>query len=287
MEDHAGVLAGSDESFVGVEAVGHALLELGEGEVFCPDGGHFESPGVDGAVLFLGEDGLDAGGRAVGAAVGTREFGKEEIPHGGDDGGLDEANRVFVLGDERVDEVDGALGIPAFDGARDFPNDAFVTDGDHESDILDGDFTAGVAEVKVEFLDFVGDLAGFRTGALDEELECFALKGEFFFECDAGHDAGDLFLPAFLGDVNFVVGLVFRVFLGPFAEAADAIDAGGTQEKVDAIREVVLEDFEEVFDPGDGTFGFAGAVGPKEIGPFEPDDLIRGEEAESLQGLNG
>lgn len=69
VEDHAGVLAGGDEGFVGVEAVGHGLLELGEGEVARAGGGHFEAPGVDGAVFLFWEDGLDAGGGAVGAAV--------------------------------------------------------------------------------------------------------------------------------------------------------------------------------------------------------------------------
>lgn len=162
-----------------------------------------------------------------------------------------------------------------------------MADRDHEGDVLDGDFAAFFSQIEVEFVDLVGDLAGFRASTLDEELESFALECEFFVTGDAGHDAGDLFFPTFLGDVNLVVGLVFGVFLGPFAKAADAVDSGGAEEEVDAIGEVVLEDFQKVFDAGEGALGFAGAVGAEEIGPFEPDHLIGREKAEGLQGLDG
>lgn len=117
MEDHARVLSGGHKCLVGVEAVAHALLKLGEREIFGSDGGHFKSPGVDGAVFFLGEDGLNAGRGAVGAAEGSGELGEEEVADRWDDGGLDEAHGVLVFGDEGVDEVDGSFGVAFFNGA--------------------------------------------------------------------------------------------------------------------------------------------------------------------------
>jgi hypothetical protein len=53
-----------------------------------------------------------------------------------------------------------------------------VAHRNHQGDIVDRDFPAAVAEIEVDLVDFVGDLAGLGTGPLDEELESLTLDAE-------------------------------------------------------------------------------------------------------------
>ena len=161
-----------------------------------------------------------------------------------------------------------------------------MTDGDHEGDVFDGDVTA-VAEVEVELIELVGDLSAVGSGALDEELESFVFEGEFFFTSNAFDDGGDLFFPAFFGDVDFVEGAEVGGFFSPFSKAAHAVHGSGAEEEFDAGREALLEDFEEVFDSGEGALCLARAVGSKEGGAFEPDDFFAAKEANGLEGFDG
>ena len=140
----------------------------------------------------------------------------------------------------RPTAFDGAFGIALFDGAGDLPNDALVAHRDHERDVFDGDFASVGPKVEVEFVDLIANLAGFGSSPLDEELERLSLDGEPFLTGNAGDNAGDLFFPAFLRDIDLVEGAVVGAFFGPFPESADAIDASGAQKKGDFTREVVL-----------------------------------------------
>ena len=103
-----------------------------------------------------------------------------------------------------------------------------MTYRNHEGDIIDRDFPAAVTQVKVDLVDFVGDLPGLRSGSLDEELKSLSLNGESFLAGDSLDDASDLFFPAFLGDVDLIERLVARIFLRPFPKAPDSIDSSGT-----------------------------------------------------------
>lgn len=287
MEDHAGVLRGGDEGFVGIETMPHPLLKLIEGESPRCRGGHFETPGVDGAVFLFREGGDDSFGCPVERAVGFGQLCEKEIPDGGDDGGFDEADGAFVFEEEGVDELDGAVGVALFDGPGDFPDHALVAHRDHKGDVFHRHFPSFFSEVEVEFLDFVGDLAGFGPGTLYEERERLSFECQALVFGDAADFERNLFFPAFFRDVDLVVGSEVGVGLEPFSKSAHAVDGAAAEEEDDAGREAGLEGFEEVFGPGDGAFGFAGAVGAEEVGGLEPDDLVTPEEADGLKGFDG
>jgi hypothetical protein len=88
-------------------------------------------------------------------------------------------------------------------------------------------------------------------------------------------DARDLFLPALLGDVDLIEGLVARVLFGPFPKAPDSIDPGGTEKEIDLVRQVVLEDLKKVFDAR-LTARSASLVRsvPKKLAPFSQTTLL-------------
>ena len=91
------------------------------------------------------------------------------------------------------------------------------------------------------------------------------MNAQAFLTSDSFDNSCNLFFPAFFRDVNFIEGLIACIFFSPFTEPTNPIDSSGAEEKINTLRQLVLKNFEQIFDTGDSAFCFAGAVGAKEI----------------------
>ena len=98
-----------------------------------------------------------------------------------------------------------------------------------------------------------------------EELKSLSLNSQAFFASDSFDNSRNLFLPAFFRDVNSIEGLIVCIFFGPFPKPPNPIDSSRAEEKIDTLRQLVLENLEQILDTRDSAFCFAGAVGAKKI----------------------
>lgn len=277
----------------------HGALQLLEFEAGGVGAGEEEWVGVDSSAFFLGQpgafffrDGVESGEVLVVVAV----FGDffvvgnggchEEVSDGGDDGGSENADGAFFAGKLLVDEFESAGSVFLLNGIANFEDDTGVGQGDKEADVIGLHFPA-LAEVEVDFFQFGIDLAGIGTGEVDEEFDGFGGELEFELGGFALDDAGDVFLPAFFGDVRFVEGVDLAILGEKFAEGAAFVEVGAAEDEVDVLGESVFEALKQGFGADFGGFGLAGAVGSEEVDVFEPDGFTATEEGKGLQGFDG
>ena len=113
------------------------------------------------------------------------------------------------------------------------------------------------------------------------------IEGEPQFLGSRGDHQRHLFLPPVLGNIDLVEDRYLRVLLQPFVEPTSLVNRAGTDQKGHLLPGPRLEHLQQIFHPLLGTLRSPRAVIGQKVGPLQPHDLVRPEEPDGLQRLDG
>jgi len=173
------------------------------------------------------------------------------------------------------------------DRLADFKYDSGTAERDEHADVVLGDFAAFLAEIEVEFFQFIADLLGLLAGEHDEEREGVGVETQPEFLGAAGDEPGDLVLPIVAAGVDAVVDLDVGRLFNVFPERPALVHALGGEEEFHAVRDPAFEGGAEAFDASFGALGAAGDVVGQEIRVAQPDDLVAAEHRDGEKRLDG
>ena len=204
------------------------------------------------------------------------------------DGRVKEADGVFALGEEFLQAVAGLVEIATGEAIAEFEDDAAPGLGDEEADVVIEDFAALVAEVGVDFVEFVEDLTGVRTNASGEPFEGVGMEFQFAV---AGGAGGGLPRGFVFVEARATARLVEDIGGGKLGQGlvkgAAFVRADRAEEEPRALRDSAFEhllQFLECFEHGLASAELG--VG-KEIRAFEPDKFFRGEKSRHAEREDG
>ena len=208
--------------------------------------------------------------------------------NGRHDGGVEEADGIFALGEKLLQAIAGRLEIASGEAVAEFEDDAATGFRHEEGDVFLADLTALIAEVGVDFVQLVEDLPGVRADIRGEAFE--GIGSEFQLPLSRGGGrglAGGLVFVETRTAGRFVEDVGGREFGQGFVEGAAFVRADRAEQEAGAFGESAFEDFLQFFERFKNGFAPAELRVGEEVGAFQPDEFFRGEKSGHAEREDG